>query len=69
MWCSKCQKELSECICDDLEERLAKLRNSEFLVMKWCARCDKHYAVCKCEDPVWTTNIVMQKIDKMKLEN
>ena len=26
MWCVKCNHDLSECVCPDLEERLARLR-------------------------------------------
>jgi hypothetical protein len=63
MWCMKCQNDLSECTCPDIEERMASLKGSSHLVMRWCSVCDKHYALCKCENPVWTTN------DKMKREN
>ena len=59
----KCQNDLSECICPDIEERMASLKGSSYVVMRWCSVCDKHYALCKCENPVWTTN------DKMKREN
>lgn len=31
MWCGKCNRDLSECICPDLEERLNDLRKSKFL--------------------------------------
>lgn len=31
MWCCKCNKELSECTCADLEERLKRLSKSPYL--------------------------------------
>lgn len=31
MWCCKCQRDLSECVCPDLKERLERLRGSKFL--------------------------------------
>lgn len=31
MWCTKCNRHLSECICPDLEERLEKLRKCPYL--------------------------------------
>lgn len=31
MWCMKCNNELSECICPDIEKRLNSLRGSKYL--------------------------------------
>jgi hypothetical protein len=31
MWCIKCEKQLSECTCPDLKERLEGLRNMPFI--------------------------------------
>jgi len=56
MWCMQCGKNLIDCTCPDLKERLDSLKSSNNLLMKWCSVCDNHYAVCKCENPVWTTN-------------
>jgi len=28
MWCAKCQKQLFECTCPDIEERLARLQGT-----------------------------------------
>jgi hypothetical protein len=46
-----CNKELSECICPDLEERLESLKSMSNVVTKWCTKCDKHYSQCKCKEP------------------
>jgi len=51
MWCAKCQRDLSKCICPDLEERLDKAVGSGALVYKYCKLCGKHYERCKCENP------------------
>jgi len=55
MWCCKCQKELSECTCADLQERLrsaASALGGNF-VYRYCRKCGKHYAKCDCPDPIW----------------
>lgn len=51
MFCSKCQNELGDCICPDMDERLSSLKDSPHLAFKWCKVCDKHYARCKCAEP------------------
>ena len=56
MYCCKCQNDLADCTCDDIKERLARLKSSNHLYMRWCAKCDNHYSQCKCDNPVWTTN-------------
>ena len=56
MWCMKCNKDLSECVCDDLDERLASLNNSPHFIYRRCAICGLHYDRCKCENPDWATN-------------
>jgi len=53
MFCCKCQKDLSECTCGDIDERLASLNNSKYVVYRKCLICGKHYARCKCENPEW----------------
>ena len=54
MWCMKCNNDLMECVCPDIEERLATLSGPGGpLVSRWCVACNKHYAGCKCENPVW----------------
>jgi hypothetical protein len=53
MYCTKCKNWLSDCICDDIDERLASLNNSENFSYRKCAVCNKHYNRCKCENPRW----------------
>lgn len=53
MWCMKCQKELHECTCTDINERLRAISGSKNIASKWCTVCDKHYSQCKCERPIW----------------
>lgn len=53
MFCMKCQKDLSQCTCPDLEERLDKAVVAGAFVYKYCKKCGKHYARCKCEKPEW----------------
>jgi hypothetical protein len=56
MYCGKCQNDLGNCVCPDLDERLASLSN---VVYRKCSSCGLHYARCKCSDPdrTWTTNM------------
>lgn len=53
MWCGKCNKDLSECICSDLQERLRVVVAGGHFAYKKCAICNMHYAKCKCENPKW----------------
>lgn len=55
MWCTICQADLSQCTCDDLEERLRSATEAldGKLVYRYCKKCDKHYAKCQCEEPDW----------------
>ena len=53
MFCVKCQKDLSECTCDDLDERLKSLSNMGVLAYRKCIKCGKHYDLCKCKNPEW----------------
>ena len=50
MWCTICRNHLSDCICDDIDERLASIGSDHF-VYKKCDKCKKHYDRCKCEKP------------------
>lgn len=51
MWCGKCRKNLSECICPDLQERLNEAAAKGALVYKCCKLCGQHYERCKCKKP------------------
>ena len=51
MFCMKCQHDLSECTCPDLQERLKKATAGAPVAIKWCRRCDKSYHACHCERP------------------
>lgn len=54
MWCGKCNNDLKDCTCEDLDERLADLK--DVLVYRMCNICKKHYARCKCEKPEWISS-------------
>jgi len=56
MFCCKCQNDLSDCICEDLKERLASLNNSPYFIYRKCRKCNLHYSKCKCGEPDWTTS-------------
>jgi uncharacterized protein with PIN domain len=48
MYCGKCNNDLTDCKCPDLEERLL---STPFFVFKMCNVCYKHYSRCRCEKP------------------
>ena len=52
MKCGRCKKELDECLCEDIEERL-KIAADAGVTYKYCKKCDKHWQMCKCEKPEW----------------
>jgi len=56
MWCTKCDNELCDCVCDDIDERLATLGVTSNVIYRKCLVCGKHYGRCKCAKPVWGTS-------------
>lgn len=53
MFCMKCSNDLSQCTCDDIEERLQNAAGSGHFAYKKCATCGKHYSRCECAEPKW----------------
>lgn len=53
MYCARCGKNLGDCACPDIQERLSKLRNAPNVIYKMCKLCGQHYARCKCPNPIW----------------
>jgi len=51
MVCCRCQNDLSECTCPDLQERLARLTDGGNLAVKWCRACNLSYHKCQCQKP------------------
>ena len=53
MFCARCQNDLAECTCPDLEERLDSIANFSY---RKCAKCGRHYARCRCAEPEWVAS-------------
>jgi hypothetical protein len=53
MFCMRCNVDLAECSCPDIDQRLKDASDSAHQAVKWCMVCDKHYARCRCEEPVF----------------
>lgn len=51
MWCGKCDKHLSQCVCEDLPERIKAIGASGAVVLHFCSGCGDYYARCKCQPP------------------
>ena len=49
MFCVYCQKELFECTCPDLEERLRSLSEHPNWHIAKCKKCGKPLSICDCE--------------------
>lgn len=54
MYCMKCNNELSQCTCSDINERLKIAVATGHVAYKKCTLCDKHYALCECANPQWS---------------
>ena len=54
MWCAKCNKQVGQCTCGDIEERLAALGDT--IVYCMCKKCNKHYSGCSCKHPDWISS-------------
>lgn len=54
MYCTKCNKHIAICGCNDLEERLESIAETGKVVMAWCKKCNRHIdrCICKPEDAV-----------------
>jgi len=61
MFCVKCQNDLIDCTCDDIDERLARI-GANNLIYRACKKCEKHYDRCKCEKPEWITSDKLEAI-------
>jgi hypothetical protein len=53
MWCCKCNRDLSECVCPDINERLAGAVDGGQFIYRKCLKCGEHYTRCKCAEPEW----------------
>jgi len=53
MFCMRCQNDLSQCTCPDMNERLEAAAATGYFAYKKCTKCGKHYDLCKCENPQW----------------
>jgi hypothetical protein len=56
MYCVKCSKELANCTCSDIDERMKDLAGSSHFCYQMCLVCGKHFQRCKCVSPRWTTS-------------
>lgn len=48
MWCCKCNHDLTQCVCSDIDERLERLSMSPHLALRWCLKCNRHADRCIC---------------------
>jgi len=59
MHCGMCQKELRDCDCSDVDERLRRVAYDpdSVCLSYWCLACDRHAERCACEKPNHVTMI------------
>lgn len=53
MYCTLCQNWVRDCICPDIDERLASIGQHPNIAIRVCTKCGRHYARCECEQPTW----------------
>lgn len=54
MWCGKCDKNINECTCKDLDDRMRVVSGPDgYVACRWCEACDHYYVRCTCEVPQW----------------
>jgi len=53
MRCGTCKKELRDCDCPDVDERLRRVAYDPDSVCSshWCLSCDRHAERCTCKKP------------------
>jgi len=51
MFCLKCQNDLADCTCPDIDERMAAIGEHEHFSYRMCAKCNKHCDRCECDIP------------------
>lgn len=49
MYCVKCCNDLSDCVCPDIDERLAQLAAGGHVAFATCPECGRHVDRCRCE--------------------
>jgi hypothetical protein len=57
MWCMKCNRDLMDCVCPDLEERLDNLWG---IALTFCVDCGKTIYLCKCKKRTGTVQKVQE---------
>lgn len=60
MWCTKCNRDISECTCDDIKERIARANESPHVLIRVCLKCGEHYSRCKCTKPEWNIKLTKE---------
>lgn len=60
MFCIRCQNEVYDCICPDIQERLRAISNHPNFAIEWCLDCDKATSRCDCPDVGQDKNIAMR---------
>lgn len=48
MWCALCHREVRDCVCPDIDERLARLGKSPHLALTYCQSCGRQIERCTC---------------------
>ena len=65
MFYTICENNLTDCNCEDLEDRLDDAVKSGHFDYKKCVKCVKHYDRCKCIKPDWIRASMYLTLKKM----
>lgn len=52
MFCTRCQNNIANCECDDIEERLASLAEHPNFATDRCKHCRRNRPDCTCDEYV-----------------
>jgi len=63
MWCVICNRDIFECTCNDIKERIAETNKSPHVIIRICLKCGEHYSRCKCAEPEWNINPPKEKLN------
>lgn len=69
--CDACNRNIADCICPDIDERLrvaATDLESNFIA-KWCVGCNKYWARCRCAAPQFRIFSGGQQVDPRTIKN
>lgn len=51
MWCMKCNHDVADCTCSDINERLLSVAQGGHAAFTFCRTCKEYKSRCQCDTP------------------